>query len=84
MDVSLVLEENLLEISGTEGWWYGDSAGDTVEENSSVFSLIRMHKSFSALTLLVGQQERHPACKNGGIMEVDTGWFGWSGTQPDG
>jgi len=22
------------------------------------------HKCFSALTLLVGQQERHPACKN--------------------
>jgi len=23
--------------------WYGDGAGNTVEENSSVFSLIRMH-----------------------------------------
>jgi len=23
--------------------WYGDSAGNTVEENSSDFSLIRMH-----------------------------------------
>jgi len=33
-----------------------------------VFSLIRMHAlvAFSALTLLVGQQEGHPACKNGG------------------
>ena len=24
-------------------WRYGDGAGNTVEENSSVFSLIRMH-----------------------------------------
>jgi len=23
--------------------WYGDVAGNTVEENSSIFSLIRMH-----------------------------------------
>jgi len=30
-------------------WWYGDSADDTDEASSSVFSLI-----FSALTLLVG------------------------------
>jgi len=23
--------------------WYGDGAGNTVEENSSIFSLIQMH-----------------------------------------
>jgi len=45
--------------------WNGDGAGNTVEENSSVFSLIRMRVAFSALTLLVGRQEGHPACKMG-------------------
>ena len=29
-------------VAGTETGRYGDSAGNTVEENSSVFSLIRM------------------------------------------
>ena len=30
--------------------------------------------AFSALTLLVGQQEEHPACKKyGGMVEVGTG-----------
>jgi len=29
--------------------------------------------AFSALTLLVGRQEGHPACKNGGMVEVGTG-----------
>ena len=29
--------------------------------------------AFSALTLLVGQQEGHPACKNGWMVEVGTG-----------
>jgi len=30
--------------------------------------------AFSALTLLAGQQERHPACKKyGGMVEVGTG-----------
>jgi len=24
-------------------WWYGDGAGNTVEENFSIFSLIWMH-----------------------------------------
>jgi len=28
---------------GTETVRYGDSAGNTIEENSSIFSLIRMH-----------------------------------------
>jgi len=26
--------------------------------------------AFSALTLLVGWQEEHPACKNGGLVEM--------------
>jgi len=60
---------------------YGDGAGNTVEENSGVFSLIRMR---CALTLLVGQQEGHPACKNGGMVEVGIGRSGWSGAQLDG
>jgi len=34
--------------------------------------------AFSALTLLVGQQEGHPACKN---ME---GWWRWALVSPDG
>jgi len=29
--------------------------------------------AFSALTLLVGQQEGHPACKKMGMVEVGTG-----------
>ena len=45
---------------------YTDGVGKTVEENSSVFSLIRMRQSFSALTLLVGWQEGHPARKKWG------------------
>jgi len=28
--------------------------------------------AFTALTLLVGWQEGHPACKNGGLVEVGT------------
>jgi len=28
--------------------------------------------AFSALTLLVARQAGHPACKNGGMMEVGT------------
>ena len=38
--------------------------------------------AISALTLLVGQQEGHPACKKWGTVEV--GLSGWSGAQPDG
>jgi len=29
-------------VYGTEMVWYGDGAGNTVEENSSIFSLIQM------------------------------------------
>ena len=31
---------------------------------------------FSALTLLVGRQEGHPACKKMGVVEVGTGYCG--------
>ena len=41
--------------------------------------------AFSALTLLVGRQEGHPARKKyGGMLEVDTGWSGWGGARLDG
>ena len=36
--------------------WYADGAGNTVEENSSVFSLV----AFSALTLLGGRKVIRP------------------------
>ena len=36
------------------------------------------------MTLSVGRQEGQPACKKWGIVEVGTGWSGWSGAQPDG
>jgi len=54
-----------------------DGAGNTVEENSSVFSLFpnpNVLVAFSALTLLVRQQEGHPACKkNERMVEVGSG-----------
>jgi len=37
--------------------------------------------AFSALTLLVGRQEGHPAHKNGGMVEVGTVKSGRSGAQ---
>jgi len=37
-----------------------------------------MRQAFSALTLLVGRQEGHPACKNMG------GWWRWALVNPDG
>jgi len=56
---------------------YGDGAGNTIEENSSIFSLIpNVLVAFSALMLLVGRQEGHPACiqpvKIWEIVEVGT------------
>jgi len=50
----------------------GDSAGNTVEENSSVPNP-NVLVAFSALTLLVGWQEGHPACKKWGLVVVGTG-----------
>jgi len=57
--------------------WHGDSAGNTVEENSSVPNLNAL-VTFSALTLLVGWQEGHPACKKMGW------WWRWALVSPDG
>ena len=45
---------------------YVDGAGNTVEENSSVFSNPNALVAFSALTLLVGWQAGHPARKKMG------------------
>jgi len=42
---------------------YGDGAGNTVEENSNLLPNPSALVAFSALTLLVGRQEGHPACK---------------------
>jgi len=38
-----------------------------------------MSNAFSALTLLVGRQEGHPACKKHG-----GGWWRWALISPDG
>jgi len=40
---------------------------------SVVLYCIVLLTAFSAFTLLVVQQEGHPACKNGGMVEVGTG-----------
>jgi len=43
---------------------YGDGAGNTVEENSiRLLPNPNALVAFSALTLLLGRQEGHPACK---------------------
>ena len=42
------------------------------------FCLLRPRFAFSALTLLVGRQEGHPACKKMG------GWWRWALVSPDG
>ena len=57
---------------------YGDSAGSTVEENSSLFPNPNALVAFSALTLLVGWQEGHPACKK------MWAWWRWALVSPDG
>ena len=58
---------------------YRDGAGNTIKENSSIFSLNpNALVVFSALMLLVGLQEGHPACKNMG------GWWRWALFSPDG
>jgi len=55
-------------------WWrFGDGAGNTIEENSSIVLV-----AFSALTLFVGRQEGHPSCKKMG------GWWKWALVSPDG
>jgi len=40
--------------------------------------------AFSALTVSIGWQEVHPACKNGEMVEVGTDWSRRSGAQLDG
>jgi len=37
------------------------------EHNKSTEITVTKHVSFSALTLLVGRQEGHPACKTSGV-----------------
>jgi len=47
----------------------------TVKMNSIILDL--SVKAFSALTLLVGRQERHPACKkllSGGVLALLSVW----------
>jgi len=48
------------------GQWYGASAGNTVGENSRLLPNPNALVAFSALTLLVGQQEGHLTCKKMG------------------
>ena len=39
-----------------------------------IMSFVAIFVAFSALTLLVGRQEGHPACKNiGGMVQMGTG-----------
>jgi len=46
---------------------------------------LELHVAFSALTLSVGRHEGRSAYKKyGGMVEVGTGWSGWSCAQPDG
>jgi len=52
---------------------YRDGAGNTVEENCRLLPNPNALVAFSALTLLVGRQEGHPAYKNGGMVDVGTG-----------
>jgi len=59
--------------------WYcerdGDGAGNTIEENSSIFSVIRMRELPSVLwhCWLGGRKGIRPAKKYGGMVEVRTG-----------
>jgi len=41
--VKISTEDTYMTYFVLDGRWDGDGAGNTVEENSSVFSLIRMH-----------------------------------------
>jgi len=46
---------------------YGDGAGNTVEENSSVFSIILMRSCLQCFDTVGWWQEGHLACKNMGV-----------------
>jgi len=50
-----------------------------LQASSNVISctVVQLPFAFSALTLLVGRQEGHPACKNGG-------WWRWALVSLDG
>jgi len=79
IDENKTLEVSIFSHSDGISRRYGDGAGNTVEENSSVFSpdpnaLV----AFGALMLFVGRQEGHPACKKYG------GWWRWALVSPDG
>jgi len=49
----------------------------TLDDECEIFA-------FNALTLLVGRQEEHPACKKWGDGGGHCLVAGWSGAQPDG
>jgi len=53
----------------------------TVETWENPFIFIAACYSFSALTLLVGRQEGHPACKNFKTEWWDVGVVVWDGVQ---
>ena len=44
-------------------------------KNDSSLAFFTVFSAFSALTLLVGQQEGHPACKNWVMTITDCQWF---------
>jgi len=59
---------------------YGDSAGNTVEKNlKRLLPNSNALVAFSALTVLVGRQEGHPACK-----KEWRGWWRWALVSADG
>ena len=56
------------------------SVTEVIKKGKAIPYSINEHSAFSALTLLVGRQEGHPACKNlrGGVLA----WlFVWSDVQ---
>jgi len=54
----------------------GHSGFDHHQSPEDILLLLLLLSSFSALTLLVGQQERHPACKklSGGVLAWLSDW----------
>ena len=49
----------------------------SVQSQEIILIVVRVVVAFSALTLLVGRQEGHPACKKYG------GWWRWALVSPD-
>ena len=58
--------KELLRVVQAETVRHGDGAGNTIEENS-LLPNPNVLVAFGALTLLVGRQEGHPACKKYGV-----------------